>query len=87
MLSTFKLYFVTLQSNLIFIELVPAFFQEDDDIEDMVESPDKRNSELLNSLLALPGGIHRSGKYVLSCVPMNMSAPFNTLGGTYKNNM
>ena len=62
MLSTFKLYFVTLQSNLIFIELVPAFFQEDDDIEDMVESPDKRNSELLNSLLALPGGIHRSGK-------------------------
>ena len=75
MLSTFKLYFVTLQSNLIFIELVPAFFQEDDDIEDMVESPDKRNSELLNSLLALPGGIHRSGKYVLSCVPINMSTP------------
>ena len=54
--------FVTLQSNLIFAELVPAFFQEDDDDVDMLESPDKRNSELLNSLLALPGGIHRSGK-------------------------
>ena len=37
-------------------------FQEDDDIDEMVEGPEKRNSELLNSLLALPGGIHRSGK-------------------------
>ena len=36
---------------------------EDTEFEDDLEV-NKRNSELLNSLLALPGGIHRSGKYV-----------------------
>merc|ERR1712184_99136 len=40
----------------------PAEQEIDEDLVNIVEAPEKRNSELLNSLLALPGGIHRSGK-------------------------
>merc|ERR1712110_1010012 len=60
---TMKYLLLAVVGTLVFsVHAAPAEIQEDDDIEDMVESPDKRNSELLNSLLALPGGIHRSGK-------------------------
>merc|ERR1711894_866820 len=44
------------------VHAAPAEIQEDFDEDFEIEEPVKRNSELLNSLLALPGGIHRSGK-------------------------
>merc|ERR1711936_1161628 len=60
---TMKYLLLAVVGTLVFsVRAAPAEIQEDDDDVDMVESPDKRNSELLNSLLALPGGIHRSGK-------------------------
>merc|ERR1711899_416961 len=37
--------------------------QDIDEEFDEFEGPEKRNSELLNSLLAVPGGIHRAGKH------------------------
>ena len=43
--------------------VLPNLQQEiDEDFVDEVEEVEKRNSELLNSLLAVPGGIHRAGK-------------------------
>merc|ERR1711894_132989 len=54
---------VVIATTALTVHAAPAEIQEDFD-EDFaeVEEPVKRNSELLNSLLALPGGIHRSGK-------------------------
>ena len=53
---------------------------EDTEFEDDLEV-NKRNSELLNSLLALPGGIHRSGKYVYK--KAFMACLSHTLSGCY----
>merc|ERR1711894_829734 len=55
---------VVIATTALTVHSAPAEIQEDfdEDFADAIEEPVKRNSELLNSLLALPGGIHRSGK-------------------------
>ena len=54
----------TAYSNLITRYNDSSFLQDESDaaFTDEVEGIEKRNSELLNSLLAMPVNIHRSGK-------------------------
>merc|ERR1711944_290275 len=56
--ATMKYFLLLVIATVAFAAPAEQDFDEDFELEEV----EKRNSELLNSLLAVPGGIHRAGK-------------------------